>query len=295
MKVALFINPYSGGKNGEKSLPLIEKKLLLNRIDYHTYISLYHEHILKIIPELELNQYDAVIAVGGDGTNFQVVNGLLSAFDSKNIPPIGIIPVGSGNSFARDLGIHSFEDGIQSIVDNTPRRVDACSFTQGEKKIYFVNLAGLGFVTDVARTAERFKYFGDFSYIIGVFYRTINLHFHYMELEIDGKLISGENCFVEFCNSRYTGGNMLMAPDAEIDDGFMDIIIAGKLSRTSLLATLPKIYHGTHIRHPAVRYIKAKKARIKTWPVKALLPDGEIFGTTPATIAVHHKIIRYLV
>ncbi|MBC8439641.1 MAG: diacylglycerol kinase family lipid kinase [Deltaproteobacteria bacterium] len=294
MKIALIVNPQAGGKKSEPLLPLIEKKLSFHSVNHDTYISLYHEHSQKIASELKIDQYDAIIAMGGDGTNFHVLNGLLSAFKPEKIPPLGIIPVGSGNSFAMDLNLLNFEDGIRSIVQNTPRWIDVCSFTQDRKKIYFVNLTGLGFVTDVAKTAQKFKFFKDFSYIIGVFYRTFKLNFHYMELEIDGKMISGENCFVEFCNSRFTGGNMMMAPDAKIDDGFMDIIIAGKISRTSLLATLPKIFKGTHIKHPAVRSFKAKKATIKTWPNKILLPDGEIFGTTPTTIMVHPKMIKYL-
>ncbi len=294
MKIALIVNPEAGGKKGEKLLPMIEKKLASYNIEYTTYISLYHEHILKITSELEVKNYDAIVGVGGDGTNFHVLNGLLANSNPKKLPPIGIIPVGSGNSFALDLNIHRLDDGIQSIIDNNPKWIDVCSFSQTEKKYYFVNLAGLGFVTDVAKTAQKFKSFKDFSYIIGVFYRTINLNFHYMELEIDGKIIKSENCFVEFCNSRFTGGNMLMAPDAIINDGFMDIIVAGKMSRTSLLSTLPKLFKGTHTTNPAVRHFRAKKAKIKTWPHKTLLPDGELFGSTPATINIHHKMIRYL-
>jgi diacylglycerol kinase (ATP) len=294
MKVALIVNPYAGGKKSEKLLPLIEKKLSSHNIEVNTYISLYHEHILKITSKLKIEQYDAIIAMGGDGTNFHVLNGLLSTFKPEKIPPLGIIPVGSGNSFAKDLNLHNLEDGIRSIVKNSPKWVDTCSFTQAQKKYYFVNLTGLGFVTDVAKTAQKFKFFKDFSYIIGIFHRTFKLKFHYMELEIDGQSLSGENCFVEFCNSRFTGGNMMMAPDAKIDDGFMDIIIAGKMSRTSLLAALPKIFKGTHIHHPAVRSFKAKKAKIKTRPIKTLLPDGEIFGSSPATIRVHPEMIRYL-
>lgn len=294
MKIALIINPYSGGKKGIKRLPMIEKKLSETGIEYHTYLSLYHEHPLKIASELNIDEYDAVISVGGDGTNYHVLNGLLSVFKPEDIPPLGIIPIGSGNSFARDLDIYSMDDGIRAIVENKTKWVDVCSFSQPEKTFYFINLAGLGFVTDVAKTAQKFKWLGDFSYIIGIFHRTAKLHFHYIELEIDGQMISGENCFVEFCNSKFTGGNMLMAPEAEIDDGFMDIIIVDKLSRTSLLSTLPKIYSGTHIKHPAVRYIKAKSAKIRTRPDITLVPDGELFGNTPTTITVHHKMIRYL-
>jgi diacylglycerol kinase (ATP) len=294
MKIALIVNPESGGGRIDKLLPAIENKLLAGHIQYHIFTSLYHEHILKIISELKIENYDAIVAVGGDGTNFQMLNGLLTHHEPGKIPPLGIIPTGSGNSFAKDLNIHGYDDGICSILENNSIKVDVCSFTQAEKIIYFVNLAGFGFVTDVAKTAQKFKIFKDFSYLIGVFYRTIKLCFHNMELEIDGEMIKEENCFVEFCNSRYTGGNMLMAPDARIDDGLMDIIVTGKISKMSLLATLPAIFKGTHLSHPSVRHFRAKKAKIKTWPKKTLLPDGELLGTTPTNIKVHHKMIRYL-
>jgi len=294
MKIALIVNPEAGGKKGKKLLPVIEKKLTSYNIEFQIFISFYHEHIIQIISDLEVQNYDAIVAVGGDGTNFHVLNGLLANFKPEQLPPLGVIPVGSGNSFAMDLNVHGFKDGIQSIIDNNPKWIDVCSFTQTDKKFYFVNLTGFGFVTDVAKTAQKFKIFKDFSYVIGVLHRTVKLNFHYMELEIDGKMIKGENCFVEFCNSRYTGGNMLMAPDAVVDDGLMDIIVVGKMSRASLLATLPKIFKGTHLDNPAVKHFRAKTAKVKTWPDKILLPDGELFGTTPASINVHHKIIRYL-
>lgn len=293
MKIALIANPQSGGKKGKKLLPHVQKKLIQQNIKFDTFQSLYHEHIFKIVKNLELKKYDAVVAMGGDGTNFHVLNGLLKNFDLSMIPPIGVLPVGSGNSFAKDLKINTIEDGIRSLIEKSTRRVDVLSFTQSDELFYFINLTGLGFVTDVAKTAHKFKFLKDLSYIIGVLHRTTRLFYHYIELEVDGKLISEQNCFVEFCNSRYTGGNMLMAPDALIDDGYMDIIIAGPLSRFSLLATLPKIFSGLHLEHPSVRHIKARKAKIKTWPPKTLLPDGEIFGVTPATIEVHPKLVRY--
>ncbi|MCM2283892.1 MAG: diacylglycerol kinase family lipid kinase [Desulfobacula sp.] len=294
MRIALIINPHAGGKKGAKLLPVIEKKLSRAGVEYHTYLSLYHEHTVKIASELDIARYDAIVAVGGDGTNFHVLNGLLSRFKPETLPPLAILPIGSGNSFARDLNIFSLDDGLRAIFENKPGWIDVCSFSQAEKKYYFVNIAGFGFVTDVAETARKFKWLGDFSYIVGVFHRTLDLHFHHMELELDGRAVSGENCFVVFCNSRFTGGNMLMAPEARIDDGLMDIIIAGKLSRASLLSTLPKIYTGSHLCHPAVSHVQAKTVKIKTRPEKAMLADGEVLGTTPATITVHPRMIRYL-
>ena len=121
----------------------------------------------------------------------------------------------------------------------------------------------------------------------------LGLRFHRMKLELDGRRIDGENCFVEFCNSRYTGGRMLMAPDAAIDDGRFDVVVVGPLNRRSLMATFPKIFKGTHGQNPAVKFYRATTASVETDPPKTLLPDGELFGSTPTQVAIHTRWVRY--
>lgn len=155
---------------------------------------------------------------------------------------------------------------------------------------------GLGFVSDVAEVAARYKRFGDLSYLIGVFRRTLDLTVHHIELEADDKRYSGRNCFVEFCNSQYTGGNMRMAPRARIDDGLMDIVIAGPMSRARLLSALPKIYSGSHIQMDEVTHVRARRAVVKTRPAKRLLPDGELTERMAARVAVqvHPGMVQYL-
>ncbi|MCP4600507.1 MAG: diacylglycerol kinase family lipid kinase [Proteobacteria bacterium] len=293
MKIVLIVNPRSGGKKGKKSLNAVERELALRNIEFDLRLTEHSGHVASLLGELDISKYDGVVSLGGDGTNYEVLNSLLMQNEPSLIPPIGIIPTGSGNSFAKDLSIASIDDGISALEAGNVRPVDVCSFTQDEKQHYFVNLTGFGFVTDVAKTAAGFKFLGDFSYIIGVLYRTIGLKFHQMELEVDGKTISGKNCFVEFCNSRYTGGGMLMAPNAKIDDGFFDIVIAAPLGRTSLIGTFPKIFKGAHGEHPAVTVLKAKCAKVVTIPPKTLLPDGEIFGETPTEINIHPGLVRY--
>ena len=131
--------------------------------------------------------------------------------------------------------------------------------------------------------------------MIGVLYRLLGLTFHDMVLEIDGEVIRGKNCFVEICNSKYTGGNMLMAPEAAIDDGLFDAVVLSPLSRLSLISTFPKIFKGAHGKNPAVRFIKARSASVTTQPQKILLPDGEIFGTTPTDIAILPGLMRFFI
>jgi len=293
MTIALIANPCAGGGKGSRIISWVENNLRNNGIDYRIFITQHHGHAMEIASRLEPARYDGVVSVGGDGTNFHLLNGLLKTGNPNALPPMGIIPVGSGNSFALDLGIHSTKDGLRALFRGRTRSVDVCRFSQAGEFWYFVNLAGFGFVTDVAQTAHRLKRWGDFSYVLGVLYRLMGLRFHRMRLTLDGRHIDADNCFVEFCNSRYTGGRMLMAPAARIDDGWFDVIVVGSLSRISLLTTFPKIFKGTHGQNPAVRIFRAKTADVFTDPPKALLPDGEIFGSTPTRITIHPRMIRY--
>ncbi len=293
MKIALIANSHSKEVKNQNLSPDLEKKLLERNIRFDLFTTQYHGHAFEMIKQVSIGEYDAIVTMGGDGTNYQVLNGLLKYHGDKQLPPMGILPVGRGNSFARDLQIFSIEDGISALGRQASRKVDVCRFSQDKDAYYFVNLMGFGFVTDVAKTAARFKWAADFSYVVGVFHRLLGLDFHEMVLEIDGTVISGKNCFVEICNSKYTGGNMLMAPEAQIDDGMFDVVVLSPLSRLSLISTLPKLFKGTHGENPAIQFIKAKSASVYTQPPKTLLPDGEIFGTTPTEIKILPRLVRY--
>jgi diacylglycerol kinase (ATP) len=293
MRAALIAKPQTGARNKANDISRAVNQLAACHIHCEVFETQYHAHALKIVQGLSLNGFDALISMGGDGTNYHLLNGVLKFHGDGPIPPLGIIPAGRGNSFAKDLNIHSIADGITAIRRQSTLAVDVCRFTQGRESFYFVNLMGFGFVTDVAHTAARFGRTGDLSYVIGVLHRTIGLKFHQMELEIDGKMYRGRNCFLEFCNSRYTGGDMLMAPEAKIDDGCFDAVILSPLSRLNLITTFPKIFKGTHLTNPRVRVLRGKRAVVGTVPEKGLLPDGELFGTTPTTITMLPRRVRY--
>lgn len=293
-KILIIANPYSGGKRGGKVIPLVEKRLTESGISYNLEITEYQNHGYEIVRNSDISGYSAVVSLGGDGTNYEVLNGLMKNPGIEDMPVLGVIPVGSGNSFARDLDINTTEEGISSIVKKRTKNVDLCRYTQDGEYFYFVNLMGFGFVTDAAKTAAGFKWLGAMSYILGVLHKTIGLRFHQLEIEIDGKIFTGKNCFVEICNSRYTGGTMLMSPDSKIDDGYMDIVILSVLSRWSLIKTFPRIFKGTHLSHPAIEYKRCRKVRISTNPQKLLLPDGELKGTTPTEVDILPGHLRYL-
>lgn len=295
MKIVLVVNPCSGRNKTGTLLPRVQKLMNARGIQPDLMVSRSSSHLRAIGSTLEISRYKAIVAMGGDGTTFHLVNGLLSSHPPEDLPPLGLIPAGSGNSFVRDLNILTPEQAVSTIVLMRTKSVDLIRFTGEEHRFFFLNLMGLGFVTDVAVTAQRFKCLNDLSYLIGVIRRTLSLSRTHMDIEVDGHAFSGPFCFAEFCNSRYTGGRMLMAPQARIDDGLMDVVLVNTLSRWKLITSLPRIFTGTHLQMPETTCIKGKTAQISIQSGSGmLLPDGEIMGTAPGTLEVLPRKLKVL-
>ena len=253
----------------------------------------YSRHAIEIVRDADFNKYDAIIGAGGDGTLHELVNGYFLNRSEKRIP-IGIIPVGTGNAFIRDIGFANpdLRKAIQLIKDQKKRKIDVGRFQTGNQTRYFINILGFGFVTDVVQTAQHFKLFGDFAYTIGVLYRMLMLKTNTMKIEINGKKLEYNQLLVEISNSRYTGASYLMAPNASIDDGYLDVMIAKKMGRLKLLSLFSKIFKGEHIGDPFIETFKAKHITIELDEKKLLSPDGELEGTTPVEITCLHQAIE---
>ena len=292
MKVLLVYNPYAGHKRAKKILPQVEALFTEKKIDFDLRLTDYPKHAVEIVRQANFHQYDGVVASGGDGTLFEVVNGYFQNPSKKRIP-LGILPTGTGNAFARDLNLDAsrWQDAVGVIRLAKPRKVDVGLFHTHGQDVYYLNILGLGFVADVTKTAHRLKIFGNISYTLGVFYQTILLNAHHLTIEIEGKVLERENIFVEVSNTRYTA-NFLMAPNAKIDDGLLDITLLGRLTRRRLLKCFPKIFTGEHIYLDEIETFQAKRLSVTTDIPKVLTPDGELLGITPVTIECLHQAIE---
>jgi diacylglycerol kinase (ATP) len=285
MKIFYLNNPASGNKNGAKYYPLINKEFDKQKIDHESVQTEYAGHGTEIIKNLDFEKYDGIAVAGGDGTLFEAINGYFANKSSKRIP-VGVIPIGRGNAFARDLDLvpERWKESITAILLGKTKKIDVGVFTTEGKKFYFINILGFGFVTDIASTAYKLRMFGDLSYVLGVFYRTAALKSYDLKIEADGKMIERENVFVEISNSRYTGKDFLMAPLAKLDDGLLDVTLLNKLSRAKVMQCLPKIFKGTHIHKKEVETFQARHLKIETGMPKLLTPDGQLMGTTPIVV-----------
>ncbi|MCD6396911.1 MAG: diacylglycerol kinase family lipid kinase [Spirochaetaceae bacterium] len=287
----MIVNPHAGKKQGTAVAEETKKKLEKHNFNVDMVFSRKPGESVTIARDIKIQDYDGIIAVGGDGTLFEVINGLLKKRKDIKIP-IGQIPIGTGNSFIKDLGISSLEEALQAIISGNSKFIDLGHFSYSQGSHYFINLLGTGFVSNVAYRAQKYKWLGSLSYILGVLEEVAVLKATQIELTIDGKLVKRDAVFTEVCNSKYTGGNMLMAPNAKIDDGLLDIIILNKVSRKKLLSLFPLLFKGEHVLDPAVEVFTGKNIILKSNRSLSLTPDGETFGETPIDIKIYPKKIK---
>ncbi len=294
MTLSVIINTAAHGGLAGRRISKLDARMKNAGIEAELHVPQSREHLRRLAVRLGKSADDTLAIVGGDGTNMAIVDALLQHHGSDPLPTLALLPAGRGNSLAKDLDFSDLDRAIGALSNGDFREVDVARFVTDGMTGHFLNCMGMGFVSEVDRTASRFRRLGDLSYIIGVFHRTLRLRHHQFRLDIDGQVIEEKMCFVEIMNSRKTGGEMLMAPEALIDDGLLDIVWVSKVNRRSLMRTFPKIFKGTHGSNPAVHFLRGKKITITSPDLQILLPDGDQLGSTPVTIDVLPRRVRYL-
>ncbi|HHJ53895.1 MAG TPA: diacylglycerol kinase family lipid kinase [Caldithrix abyssi] len=294
MRLLFVFNPNAAFGRAKENLPEILQAFEQNGISVVLKKTEAPGHAKEIAAQTDLSQYDGIVAGGGDGTLFEVVNGYYLNPQRGTIP-MGVVPVGTGNAFARELDLLATEwqKAVEIIARKQIKKIDVGHFVTGEEKYYFVNILGLGFVSDVSKTAQKYKRFGNSAYTFGVFEELIFLKTHRLEMILDDQTIERENIFVEISNTRYTGTSFLMAPEAKIDDGMLDITLLNKKSRFGILKIFPTIFNGSHVQQPGVETFKARSIKIKTDRPKVLTPDGEILGSTPIEVTCRKQDLPF--
>ena len=285
MHLLILWNATAGGRRAHKYLQQVEQTLSNQNIKYQLHVTEYSGHARTVVAEANLSTYDGVVAAGGDGTVFEVVNGLMQ-HDAEQRKPLGIIPLGTGNAFIKDLGIepYDWQHSLQHILSGQQRSVDVAQVSNGDNTFFFLNIIGLGFVVKVGQSASKLKYLGKSAYTLATLWHTMKLNTHRMRLTVDGEVLDENLVFIEVANSRYTGSSFLIAPDAKIDDGKLDIIMLREISRGRLLRLFPTIYDGSHTQYPEIMTQQAQSVRIETENNMALMPDGEFHGFSPIEI-----------
>ncbi len=217
-------------------------------------------------------------AVGGDGTSYEIINGLFPTALTGGRPALGFLPLGTGNSFLRDFTTNGLEHTLAALKAGNRRPCDVIRLTHVGGEIYFMNLLSVGFPADVGETANRrFKGMGELGYIRAVFAHIVNLEHQAFphRVTVAGEWDRGEVLFLTFNNSKFTGGKMMIAPNADPADGEIEYVRWGPIGRAGLVMTLPRLFTGSHIHHPLAKRAAAKKVEFALdGPVNVMI-DGE--------------------
>ncbi len=283
--VLLLINPQAGGGRVARLLPAIEQQLVQIGLVPEIHRSVAMGDIRQRLSATDLSGFDAVIAAGGDGTLFEAVNGLM-AHPAESRPPLGVLPIGTGNAFCRDLGLQpgDWQAALALIMRAKIRQIDVARLDCADGQFYFVNIAGVGLVVDAGRTAQKLKVLGRAAYTLAALWQILKLRSYAVRIEVDGQGIEQNSLFAEISNSRYTGTSFLIAPAARLDDGLLHLTLVCRLPRTRLLRLFPSIYSGKHVEYPEVTVLQGKEISILQPQNCPMMMDGEFIGTTPARI-----------
>jgi diacylglycerol kinase (ATP) len=275
-----IVNPAAGGGRSAKLAAPAIARLRESALRVDVIASTGPGHAADLAREAYDQGYRRFIAVGGDGTAHEILNGIFTHAGANARISLGFLPLGTGNSFLRDFAAQNgAEAALRALLENRKRPVDLLRLTHSKGEIYAFNLMSIGFTADVATLTNRhFKTLGPFGYLLGVFLRVVQLRRPTFGLRCDDdKNWDERRClFLTFNNSKYTGGTMLIAPQSDATDGLIEFVRWGPIGRFGLLRMLPKLYDGTHIQHPlasrrAVRHVEFNLPA----PIDIMI-DGEI-------------------
>jgi diacylglycerol kinase (ATP) len=291
LKTMLVLNPHAGKGKGQKVFAAI-RELLERRIPkLDIKISEYAGHAFQIGRDAASQGYERVLTVGGDGTPFEIVNGLYAEGRPRQTIELGMIPAGTGNSFLRDFAEISWRQAVENILNGRQRKVDLVeiSYVRDHKEIkqYYLNILGVGLIADILKlTNEKLKGFGSLGYSLAVMMRLAKGMRNRILLTLDGKKMEVVNSALVISNSKYTGGAMKIAPMADTQDGQVDVVIFQEVNRRDILSIFSQVFKGTHVGHPKVKTFRAVEIDIDSCPQELLMADGELLGLTPLRLKV---------
>jgi diacylglycerol kinase (ATP) len=291
LKTMLVVNPCAGKGKGQKTFNAVSGLLGQKIKDLEIRVSDHAGHSFQIGREAAKNGFQRILSIGGDGTPFEIVNGLYA--EGRPLQPVelGMIPAGTGNSFLRDFSDVSWRQAVENILGAKRRRVDLVeiSYHQNQKEIrqYYLNILGVGLIADILKlTNEKLKGFGSISYSLAVLLRLARGMRNRMRLTVDGKKMEIADSALVISNSKFTGGKMKIAPMANTQDGKVDLVIFEGVNRRDILSIFVRIFKGTHISHPKVKSFRAAEIAIDSDPQEMLMADGELLGRTPLRLKV---------
>jgi diacylglycerol kinase (ATP) len=292
------VNPASGNGSGGRRWPEIEKRAAAHGVPGKILLTEGPGHAAELAAGAAADGARLLVVVGGDGTVNEVVNGLAGA--AANTVELALVPCGTGDDFARSFGISSDVEGaLEVAAGRTVRTVDLgrARFLDSdgvERERYFANFGGAGISGAIARRgAATSRRLGARA---AYFWATVAVFARWKSVEVsvqaDDEHREGRMYEVLVANGAYAAGGMWIAPDAKTDDGLLEAVLIGDVTKPEFLVTFPKIYRGKHVGHPKVEILRARYVAVEAASPLSVVLDGEQPGTTPVRFEIVPGALR---
>jgi YegS/Rv2252/BmrU family lipid kinase len=293
-RARLIVNPAAGGGRAARILPAVEHALQAHGVEFHTERAGHIEHARELA-RAAAEAGEVVVAFGGDG----LAGACAGAIAGVPHAVLGVLPCGRGNDLARVLGIPSDPVAAAGVIATGRERDLDLGNVNGRT---FVGIASAGFDSDANRIAnEAPSWLGNLVYAYGALRALIAWRPARFELELlDGddaapqrRSFSGYSFAA--ANSRAYGGGMFIAPDAELDDGLLDVVFTEHVSKLRFVASLPKVFSGRHVDNPEVHVVRTAQLKVSADRPFTVYADGDPIAELPATIGIVPRPLRVLV
>ncbi len=284
--VLLIFNPVADrGRTGQKASDL---RAMIDRMGGADWQATeYPAHASEVAAGAAERGYQTVVALGGDGTVHEVINGLMRCPPERR-PRLGIVPLGSGNDFAFAVGIEANPQAAMArVFAGTPRAVDVALIRDGTGRAeYWNNSAGLGFDAAINIRSRRIKRLNGFLMYLAATLQSIALNFEapHLRVQYDGGTLDQPVMLLTCGNGTREGGGFVTTPDAKVDDGLIDFVYIQQVSQFRMLQLLPLVMKGTHTQQPDVKLARTTRLIIDSDRALPIHIDGELFAPYEANV-----------
>jgi len=294
LRAFAVVNPAAGGGRTRRIWSRLRDRLHRSTLEIEDAETTGPGTATELTRQAVANGWPVVIAVGGDGTVNEVVNGLTDP-GGRPLGTLAVVVTGRGRDVCRNMGVASDpEIGARRLVDGAETEMDlgVAEWKDGHRR-YFVNAAGIGFDAAVAQRARASRGSGTVPYLVAVL-GTLRAYAPFSaSVSLDGAPVSaGPFATIVVANGAHYGGGMKIAPDANPADGLIDLVILGDLGRIELLLWLPSVYRGKHLANPKVMARSGRTVEIDAAPGLPMHLDGETVEVPPVRISVSPRALR---
>jgi YegS/Rv2252/BmrU family lipid kinase len=307
-KVHVIVNPSSARGRTGRRWETIREAIRSHFREFKYSFTEKPRQATELARQLLGDGFDLLIGVGGDGTLNEISSGFFHARSGRAIndeAAVGIIPSGTGSDFIRFMKVPGdFEKSAARIKNARNRRIDMGRITYGGKAAegarsqHFINVADFGLGAEVIRNVAAIgpTRRGPLTYYRGLLSTILRYRSKRVRLCVDGGTeLAGDYLIGAVANGRIFGGGMVIAPDAEPDDGWFDLVLVEAMGRLEIVANSRRLYAGTIARHPKVRIIRAKSIRVESADEVNVEYDGEMGGALPAEFTIVEKALNFRV